>query len=82
MLKVDGHDVANKTIPHTVPIIFTLDETSDVGVDTRTSVDDNDYQVPFRFTGKLAKLTYKLGPSQMTSADHLVTDPMRADARD
>jgi hypothetical protein len=26
------------------------DETFDVGVDTRTGVDDNDYQVPFRFT--------------------------------
>jgi hypothetical protein len=28
----------------------------------RTPVDDSDYQVPFRFTGKLAKVTIKLGP--------------------
>jgi arylsulfatase len=32
-------------------------------------VDDNDYQVPFRFTGKVNKLTIKLGPSQLTKAD-------------
>ena len=31
-------------------------------MDTRTSVDDNDYQPPFRFTGKLDKLTIKLEP--------------------
>ncbi|MDX2086718.1 MAG: hypothetical protein SFX73_02655 [Kofleriaceae bacterium] len=27
-----------------------------------TSVDDKDYQVPFRSTGKLEKLTVRLGP--------------------
>ena len=40
-----------------------------VGVDTRTSVDDKDYQVPFRFTGKITKLTYKLGPEQLSEAE-------------
>ena len=39
------------------------------GVDTRTGVDDKDYQPPFRFTGKLDKLTIKLGPDQMMAAD-------------
>ena len=34
---------------------MTIDETFDVGVDTRTPVDDKDYQVPFRFTGKIDK---------------------------
>jgi arylsulfatase len=28
-------------------------------------VDDKDYQVPFRFTGKIGKLTVKLGPNEM-----------------
>ena len=32
-------------------------------------MDDNDYQPPFRFTGKLEKLTIKLGPDQMMAAD-------------
>jgi hypothetical protein len=58
---VDDKEVANKKVPHTIPALMTIDETFDVGVDTRTSVDDKDYQVPFRFTGKLNKLTFKLG---------------------
>jgi hypothetical protein len=32
------------------------------GVDTRTGVDDKDYQPPFRITGSLNKLTIKLVP--------------------
>jgi arylsulfatase len=62
VLSVDGKQVASKTIPHTIPSIITVDETFDVGIDTRTGVDDNDYQPPFRFTGKLNKLTIKLVP--------------------
>jgi arylsulfatase len=62
VLKVDGAEVANKTIPHTMPIIMAWDETFDVGSDSRTPVDDGDYQVPFRFTGKIEKLTVALEP--------------------
>jgi arylsulfatase A-like enzyme len=63
VLKVDGKEIATKKIPHTIPFILTIDETFDVGVDTRTPVDDTDYQVPFAFTGKIAKLTVELKPS-------------------
>jgi arylsulfatase len=38
------------------------DEIFDVGVDTRTGVEDKDYQVPFAFTGKIDKLTVALEP--------------------
>jgi arylsulfatase A-like enzyme len=69
VLSVDGKEVARKTVPHTVPAIMTIDESFDVGVDTRTGVDDKDYKPPFRFTGKLDKLTIKLGPSQMMAED-------------
>jgi arylsulfatase A-like enzyme len=69
VLSVDGKEVDNKKIPHTVPAILTIDETFDIGVDTRTGVDDKDYQPPFRFTGKLGKLTIKLGPNQMMAVD-------------
>jgi len=82
VLKVDGVEVANQKAPHTVPVLFTLDETFDVGVDTRTSVDDKDYQIPFRFTGKLAKLTFKLGPVQLMAADRKVVKNMLAYAKD
>jgi arylsulfatase len=62
VLSVDGKEVDRKTIPHTIPGLMTIDESFDVGVDTRTGVDDHDYQLPFRFTGKLDKLTIKLEP--------------------
>ena len=55
-------EVAKKSMPHTIPAVMTIDESFDVGVDTRTSVDDKDYQPPFRFTGKLDKLTIRLEP--------------------
>ena len=62
VLSVDGKEVASRTIPHTIPFVETIYETFDVGVDTRTGVDDKDYQPPFRFTGKIDKLTVKLVP--------------------
>ncbi len=62
VLSVDGKEVANQKIPHTIPAILTIDESFDVGVDTRTGVDDKDYKLPFRFTGKLGKVTFKLIP--------------------
>lgn len=45
------------------------DETFDIGSDTGTPVDDRDYQVPFKFTGKIAKLTVKVKPPVLTEAD-------------
>ena len=70
VLKVDGVEVATQKIPHTIAFIMPFDETFDVGVDTRTGVDDADYRVPFRFTGTINKLTIKPGPEQYTPADH------------
>ena len=65
-LTVDGKVVAKKKIPKTMPFTFPEDETFDVGVDTRSPVDDDDYQVPYRFTGKLHKLTVELEPIKAT----------------
>ena len=38
-------------------------------VDTGTAVDEQDYQVPFGFTGKIDKVTVKLGPEELTAAE-------------
>jgi arylsulfatase len=70
-LKVDGKVIESKRIPKTMPFVFPEDETFDVGVDTRTPVDDRDYQVPFRFTGKLSRLTVEEGPIRGTLAQIL-----------
>ena len=51
---------------------MTIDETFDVGVDTRTPVDDNDYQVPFPFTGTIDKVNFKLGPVRLTEDERRV----------
>ena len=68
VLSVDGKEVDRKTIAHTIPLLMCIDETFDVGMDTRTPVDFS-YDVPFRFTGTIDKLTYNLGPSQLTAED-------------
>jgi len=56
-------------MPRSVPVRLPWCETFCVGVDTGTPVDDKDYQVPFRFTGKIDKLTVKLGPEELTPAE-------------
>src|SRR5215475_5905711 len=82
VLSVDSKEVARKTIPHTIPGVMSIDESFDVGVDTRTPVDDKDYQVPFRFTGKLDKLTIRLEPPQLTAPDRQKATDIGAKARD
>ena len=69
VLSVDSKQVDSKKMAHTIPFLVSFDESFDVGVDTRYGVDDNDYQVPFRFTGKLDKLTIKLVPPKMTAEE-------------
>ena len=74
VLKVDDKEVATQKIPHTIAFLLPADETFDVGVDTRTGVDDQDYQVPFRFQGKLDKVTVKIGPPQLMAADKKIIE--------
>ena len=82
VLKVDGKEVEAKKIPRTIAFTMALDETFDVGADTRTGVNPDDYQVPFRFTGKLIKVTIKPGPEQWTAADRKRAAELAARARD
>ncbi len=64
VLSVDGKEVAKNSMEHTTPITFPEDETFDIGQDTRTGVAmlEYRYDVPFKFTGKIDKLTFKLEP--------------------
>src|SRR5215475_604965 len=68
-LKVDGKVVSSQKMERTVPIILKFDETFDVGANTGTPVDDRDYKVPFKFTGKLDKLTVTLERPVLTPED-------------
>jgi len=78
---VDGKEIATKKIPHTIPLLMSIDETFDVGSDTRTAVND-DYKLPFRFTGTIDKLTFNLGPEQLTDSDRKAIAEKLARARD
>jgi arylsulfatase len=69
VLKVDGKEVARQTMEHSIPLIMQWDENFDIGADTGTSVNDKDYQVPFRFTGKLNKLTLTIDRPKVTPED-------------
>jgi arylsulfatase A-like enzyme len=71
ILYVDGQEVARNSMEHTTPIMFPEDETFDVGMDTRTPLAfiEYRYDCPFKFTGKINKLTFDLGPAQYTETD-------------
>jgi arylsulfatase len=58
------------------------DETFDIGVDTRTSVNEKDYQMPFAFNGKIDTLTVNLGPMQQTVEDQKKAAAAVAKAKD
>jgi arylsulfatase A-like enzyme len=77
-LIVDGKEVASQTMERTLPLILQWDENFDVGADTGTPVDDQDYQVPFEFTGKLDKLTLTIDRPKLTPEDiRKLTDAAR-----
>ncbi len=68
-LKVDGEVVSTQQMAQTLPLTVSWEESFDVGADTGTPVDDQDYQVPFRFTGKLDKLTIAIDRPKLSPAD-------------
>jgi arylsulfatase len=68
VLRVDGKEVARQNVEHTIPLIMQWDENFDIGADTGTPV-SNDYQVPFRFTGKLSKLTLTINRPKLSPED-------------
>jgi len=69
VLKVDGKEVGSQKMEHTIPFILAWDENLDVGSDTGSPVDDQDYQVPFAFTGKINRITLTIDRPKLTPAD-------------
>jgi arylsulfatase len=78
MLKVDGQVVATQKMEHTIPFLLQLDESLDVGSDTLTGVNDADYKPPFKFTGKIDKVTLTIDRPKLTPED--VTKLRKAEA--
>ena len=68
VLSVDGKEVVRNKLEHTIPITLPEDETFDIGQDTRTGVAllEYRYDPPFKFTGKINKLTFRIEEEQTT----------------
>ncbi len=58
-LFVNGKQVATGRIERTQCCVFSADEGADVGIDEGTPVTEA-YKVPFKFTGKIARVTVEL----------------------
>ncbi len=69
VIKVDGSAVATGKFARTIPFALEASESFDVGSDTGTGVDDADYQIPFRFSGQLNQLVFRVGPQQIAEQD-------------
>jgi arylsulfatase len=67
-LKVDGVAVNSAHIAQTIGYIFPWDDGLSVGQDTATAVDDQ-YTAPFPFTGTINKVSFHLGPLQISQSD-------------
>ncbi len=80
---MDGKEYARKSIPHSIAFLMAIDESFDIGIHTRAGVGvDDSYKLPFQFTGKIDKLTFNLGPTQLTSDDQKLMRHALEKARD
>jgi arylsulfatase A-like enzyme len=68
-LKVDGKVVSSEKLERTVPLSLLLDQRFFIGIGGPSPVDDRDYQGPFKFTGKINKLTIALDAPKLTPED-------------
>ena len=67
-LFINDEEVASGRIEQTQCCIFSADEGADVGMDEGTPVDDA-YEVPFKFTGKIAAVTIELKDVKKADSD-------------
>jgi arylsulfatase len=81
VLTVDGKVLSRQKMEHTIPFLMALDESLDIGIDTRTPVDES-YKLPFKFGGTINKVTYNIKPEQLTVADRERMQQRLAAARD
>lgn len=82
VLKIDGQVADTHKQPNSIAFLQVSDETFDVGIDSRTGVNDKGYQVPFAFTGKINTLTFNLGPAQLSVEDKKILAKRVAIAHD
>jgi hypothetical protein len=67
-LYINGENVATGRIEQTQCCAFSADEGAEVGADEGTRVTEN-YQVPFKFTSKIDRVTIDLKETTQSAAD-------------
>jgi len=75
-LFVDGEPVGEGRVEHTQPMVFSADETADVGNETGTSVSEDYDAASSRFTGTIGWVQIDLG-EDAADADHLISPEER-----
>jgi arylsulfatase len=75
-LYVDGESAGEGRVEHTQPLIFSADETADVGNETGTTVSDDYDAGSSRFTGTIEWVQIDLG-EDAEDADHLISPEER-----
>ncbi|MEP9357473.1 arylsulfatase [Sphingomonas sp. KR3-1] len=76
-LSSDGEVLAEGRIERSVPIQFSLGEGLDIGMDTGSPIDFT-YKMPFKFTGRIEKVTVEIKPEPakaQAGAEAKVTEP-------
>ncbi|MFN8481605.1 MAG: arylsulfatase [Anaerolineae bacterium] len=73
-LFVDGDQVGEGRLPLTIPLIFSMDETTDVGSDTASPVAEDYTMHTSTFNGKIDWVQIDVG---IDDADHLITPEER-----
>ena len=58
-ITANGKKVAEGQVPRTIPATISIQEGLDIGEDVGSAVDFS-YKLPFKFTGKIEKVTYEL----------------------
>jgi arylsulfatase A-like enzyme len=75
-LYVDGNPAGEGRVEGTVPMIFSSDETADIGVDAASPVSDDYTSEASGFTGTISWVQIDLG-EDAEDADHLITSDER-----
>jgi arylsulfatase len=75
-LYVDGEQVAEGRVEHSVPAVFSGDETTDLGLDSATPVSDDHSSAGSRFTGRVRWVQIDIDEAA-EDLDHLISPEER-----
>jgi arylsulfatase len=70
-LYLDGESIADGRVENTIPMLFSIDDTADVGEDSGTTVGEDYTSDSSRFTGKIAWVQIDIDAAA-ANEDHLI----------